>query len=158
MWAATIIFWSIPAVFDYTAQHLGCCYNFEHVTLFYTGFALWWLIITPLPSERRAPGVGRLFYVGFSRIASAMVCVPLAFLNRSVYPLYAGFPRGYGLSALADQRLAGVTMCLIEFLVFGIAMAVVFIDVLNRDERAEALIELAAASATRSARRVSEGT
>jgi hypothetical protein len=37
-------------------------------------------------------------------------------------------------------------MCLIEFLVFGIAMAVVFVDSLNREERAQALAELAAGS------------
>ena len=45
----------------------------------------------------------------------------------------------YGLSAITDQRLAGASMCLIEFLVFGIAVAVVFLDALSRDERAEAL-------------------
>ena len=35
-------------------------------------------------------------------------------------------------------------MCLIEFLVFGIAVAVVFLDALSRDERAQALRDVAA--------------
>jgi len=145
VWAGTLIFWSLPPVFDYTTQH-RLLHNFEHLTLFYTGFALWWLIISPLPSDRRNPGIGRVLYVGFSRCASALICVPLIFLNRTLYPLYVSFPRGYGISAATDQRLAGSAMCLIEFLVFGLAMAVVFVDVLARDERAQALVEFAAAS------------
>ena len=75
-----------------------------------------------------------------------LICLPLTFLSTTLYPLYAALPRGYGMSAITDQRLAGASMCLIEFLVFGIAMAVVFIDALNREERANALIDLAAGS------------
>ncbi|HSZ03663.1 MAG TPA: cytochrome c oxidase assembly protein [Solirubrobacteraceae bacterium] len=145
LWAATLLTWSVPPVFDYTAQH-QLLHNFEHLTLFYTGFAMWWLIITPLPTERREPGFARLAYIGFSRVASAIVCVPLAFLGTTLYPLYVGIPQAYGISAITDQRIAGASVCLVEFLVFGIAMAVVFVDALNREERAQVLTEMVAAS------------
>jgi len=145
LWAATLIFWSIPAVFDYTTRH-QLLHNFEHLTLFYTGFAMWWLIITPMPTERREPGFARLGYIAFTRIASAAICVPLAFLSTTMYPLYASLPRGYGLSAINDQRVGGAAMCVIEFMVFGIAMAVVFVDALSREERSQALTEMIAAS------------
>jgi cytochrome c oxidase assembly factor CtaG len=141
-WAAATWFWAIPSVFDFTAQHQGL-HVVEHLTLFYTGFALWWLIITPLPSDRRETGMIRLAYLGFSRLASAGVCLPLTWLGKNLYPLYATGPHAYGMSAVTDQRLAGASMCLIEFLVFGIGVAVVFIDALGRDERAQALGELA---------------
>jgi hypothetical protein len=85
----------------------------------------------------------RLAYLAFSRGVSAVVCLPLAWMNHTAYPLYASAPRSYGISALTDQRLAGATMCLIEFLVFGIALVAVFIDALARDERAQALAERA---------------
>jgi cytochrome c oxidase assembly factor CtaG len=141
-WAAATWFWAIPSVFDFTAQH-AALHSVEHLTLFYTGMALWWLIITPLPTERRQPGMVRLAYLGFSRLASAVVCLPLTWLATSLYPLYATGPHAYGMTAVTDQRLAGATMCLIEFLVFGIGVAAVFIDALSRDERAQALGELA---------------
>ncbi len=144
LWAGTLLAWSYPPVFDYTAQH-QMLHNFEHFTLFYTGFAMWWLIITPLPTERRDPGFARLAYIGFSRIASAVICVPLAFIGTTEYPLYVSFPRGYGISAINDQHIAGAAVCLVEFLVFGIAMAVVFVDALNREERAQAFAEMLAA-------------
>jgi cytochrome c oxidase assembly factor CtaG len=144
-WAAATWIWAVPSVFDYTAQH-SLLHAFEHATLFYTGFALWWLIIAPLPSTRREPGMVRLAYLAFSRGATAFVCLPLTWLNHTVYPLYATAPRAYAVSGATDQRLAGATMCLIEFLLFGIALVAVFIDALSRDERAQVLGELAASS------------
>jgi putative membrane protein len=142
-WTATTVLWAIPAVFDFATRH-PLVHDLEHATLFYTGMALWWLIITPLPSDRREPGMIRLGYLAISRLASAAVCLPLTFLGHTMYPLYASAPRAYGISAITDQRLAGATMCLIEFFVFGIAAAVVFVDALGRDERAQALRDLAA--------------
>lgn len=140
VWAATLIAWSLPPVFDYTTRH-QLLHNFEHLTLFYTGFALWWLIITPLPTARREPGFARLGYIGFSRIASAVICVPLTFMSKTIYPLYVGYPRGFSMSASTDQHVAGALMCLIEFTVFGLAAAIVFIDALSREERAQLLSE-----------------
>ena len=142
-WALATWVWAIPAVFDYTSQH-ELLHAFEHATLFYTGFALWWLIITPLPSDRRDPGMVRLTYLGFSRGASALVCLPLAWLSHPIYPLYSSGPHAYGLSASTDQHIAGAMMCLLEVLVFGIALVAVFIDMLDREERAQELGELAA--------------
>jgi cytochrome c oxidase assembly factor CtaG len=143
-WAAATWIWAIPAVFDYSSQHEALHY-FEHLTLFYTGFALWWMIISPLPSERRRSDIARLGYLGFSRAATAFVCLPLTWLNHTLYPLYVSAPRAYGVSALTDQRMAGAGMCLVELLVFGIALSVVFVDMLARDERAQALADLASA-------------
>ena len=142
-WVAATLVWAIPAVFDYSTQH-PLLHDLEHATLFYTGVALWWLIITPLPSDRREPGMVRLAYLGISRLASAAVCLPLTFLAHTMYPLYASAPRSYGISPISDQRLAGASMCLLEFLVFGIAAAVVFLDALVRDDRAQALRDVAA--------------
>jgi cytochrome c oxidase assembly factor CtaG len=143
VWTATTVVWAIPAVFDFATRH-PLVHGLEHATLFYTGMALWWVIISPLPSDRREPGMIRLGYLAFSRLASASVCLPLTFLAHTMYPLYVSAPRAYGISAITDQRLAGASMCLIEFLVFGIAAAVVFMDALGRDERAQALRDLAA--------------
>jgi cytochrome c oxidase assembly factor CtaG len=141
-WAAATWVWAIPSVFDFASQHV-VVHTLEHLTLFYTGMALWWLIITPLPSDRRETGMVRLAYLGFSRLASAGVCLPLTWLGTNLYSLYATAPHAYGMTAVTDQRLAGAAMCLVEFLVFGIGVAVVFIDALERDERAQALGDLA---------------
>jgi putative membrane protein len=143
LWALATWVWAIPTIFDFAAQH-PVVHAFEHATLFYTGLALWWLIVDPLPRGRLRPGGERLALLGFSRLASAAVCLPLTWLARTEYPLYASAPRAYGLSAISDQHLAGAGMCFIEFLIFGIAFAAVFISILGRSEAGAAVSERAA--------------
>lgn len=143
LWSIATIGWAIPSVFDFAAQH-SAVHAIEHATLFYTGLAVWWLIVDPLPRARLRPNGQRLALLGFTRIASAAVCLPLTWLTKLGYPLYAGAPRGYGISAITDQRLAGAGMCFIEFLVFGIAFAAVFISMLDRSNAHDALLERAA--------------
>jgi cytochrome c oxidase assembly factor CtaG len=143
LWALATWVWAIPSVFDFTAQH-PALHAFEHATLFYTGLAMWWLIIDPLPRARLRPNGERLALLGFTRLASACVCLPLTWLSATQYSLYASAPRGYGLSAINDQHLAGAAMCFTEFLVFGIAFAAVFISMLGRDDSRITLAEYAA--------------
>jgi putative membrane protein len=144
LWALATWVWAIPSVFDYTAQHSEI-HAFEHATLFYTGLAMWWLIIDPLPRARLRPNGERLALLGFTRVASACVCLPLTWLSATQYSLYASAPRAFGLSAIGDQQLAGASMCFVEFVVFGIAFAAVFISMLGRDESRITLGEHAAA-------------
>jgi putative membrane protein len=145
LWVLATWVWSIPSVFDFAAQH-PTVHAIEHATLFYTGLAMWWLIIDPLPRARLRPNGQRLALLGFTRLASACVCLPLTWLTATEYPLYAGAPRAYGLSAINDQHLAGAGMCFIEFLVFGIAFVAVFISMLGRDDSRVTLAEYAAGS------------
>jgi putative membrane protein len=143
LWAVATWVWATPAIFDFAAQH-PTVHAFEHATLFYTGLALWWLIVDPLPRARLRPGGERLALLGFSRLASAAVCLPLTWLARTEYPLYAGAPRAFGLSAINDQHLAGAGMCFVEFLVFGLAFTAVFVSMLARSEAGAAMAERAA--------------
>jgi putative membrane protein len=143
LWVLATWVWAIPSVFDFAAQH-QVVHAVEHTTLFYTGLALWWLIVSPLPSARLRPGGERLALLGFSRMASAAICLPLTWLAHTQYPLYADAPRAFGLSAINDQHLAGAGMCFVEFLVFGIAFAAVFISMLSRSEAGAAVADRAA--------------
>jgi putative membrane protein len=144
LWALATWVWAIPPVFDFAAQHT-VVHAFEHATLFYTGLALWWLIIDPMPRVRPRPDGQRLALLGFTRIASAAVCLPLTWITTTQYPLYASAPRAFGISAIADQQIAGAGMCFVEFLVFGVAFAAVFISMLSRDDTRVAVAEQAAA-------------
>lgn len=134
VWALATWAWAVPSIFEYAAAN-PVVHGIQHATLFYAGLAVWWLIVDPLPSERRKPHPIRLGYLAFTRAVSAAICLPLTWLGTTFYPAYAGAPRVYGISAIRDQQLAGAAMCLLEFLIFGIAVAVVFIDMLGRDER-----------------------
>jgi cytochrome c oxidase assembly factor CtaG len=132
--------WAIPSVFE-AAAYNPALHLFEHATLFYSGLFLWWIIIDPLPSDRKRTRGSRLALLGISRVATATICLPLTFLGKTFYPGYVESARLLGSSPLIDQQLAGASMCFLEALVFGIAFVTVFIDILGRDEREAALSE-----------------
>ena len=134
VWSATVIGWALPPIFDFaTAHHV--LLELERFMLFGAGVPMWWMVISPVPSDTAPTGVSRLMYLAISRSAGAVVGLTLTFMTSALYPLYVSFPRGFGISALSDQELAGATMCLVESFVFGVAAAVVFVDTLNREER-----------------------
>jgi putative membrane protein len=143
-WAICQWVWAVPSIFEAAANNTAL-HTFEHATLFYSGLFLWWIIVDPLPSERRRPRVGRLALLGVSRVATATICLPLTFLGHHFYPGYAESARVLGNSPMQDQQLAGASMCFLEFLVFGIAFMIVFIDILGRDQRITAVSERAKA-------------
>jgi cytochrome c oxidase assembly factor CtaG len=144
LWVLATWIWAIPSVFDFAAEH-QVVHAFEHATLFYTGLAMWWLIVDPLPRARLRPNKERLALLGFTRLASACVCLPLTWISTTEYPLYVGAPRVFGISAINDQHLAGASMCFVEALVFGIAFVAVFINMLGREDNRMTLGEYAAA-------------
>jgi cytochrome c oxidase assembly factor CtaG len=143
LWAVATWVWDVPGVFDFAAKH-PVVHAAEHATLFYTGLALWWLIVDPLPRARLRPNGERLALLGFSRLASACVCLPLTWLTHTQYKLYTEAPRAFGISAINDQHVAGAGMCFIELLVFGIAFTAVFISMLGRSDAQITLAERAA--------------
>jgi cytochrome c oxidase assembly factor CtaG len=140
LWTAAQWLWSVPALFDAAAAH-PALHGVEHLTFFGSGLILWWAVVDPLPGGRRRAAWSRLGYLGASRAAAAAVCLPLTWLATTFYPRYVAAPRAYGISALADQQIAGAAMCLIELLVFGIAFMIVFLDLLAREDSAGALVE-----------------
>lgn len=142
LWAATQWGWSVPVVFDTAAAH-PLLHAIEHLSLLGSGVLLWTVVVDPLPGQGRRAVWGRLGYLGASRAAAAVVCLALTWLDSTLYSRYANTPRAYGISALTDQHIAGAGMCLIEFLVFGIAFIVVFLDLLGREEQGTRLTDRA---------------
>ena len=61
--------------------------------------------------------------------------IVLAFAPRVIYPFYAHQPHFWGLSPLEDQMMAGLVMALEQSIVMGIALVVLFVQMLNESER-----------------------
>ena len=53
----------------------------------------------------------------------------------AIYPFYEHHPHFWGLSASTDQSLAGLVMALEQSIVMGIALVVLFVQMLNESER-----------------------
>jgi len=59
----------------------------------------------------------------------------LAFAPTALYAYYVHHARVWGISAISDQSIAGLTMALEQSIVMGIALVVLFVQALTESER-----------------------
>jgi cytochrome c oxidase assembly factor CtaG len=134
--------WAVPALLEATAAS-SVLHLLQHALLLYAGILLWWAVIDPLGHRSARPGMHRIAIVGLSRLATVVVCLPLTFLDRELFPNYAAKAAERGLDPIVQQQLAGGSMCLLEIVIFGVAFGAVLVDALRREERQQARAERA---------------
>src|SRR5256884_625937 len=91
--------------------------HLEHLAYLATGCLLWWPVLRDVP--RRLAAGARTLYVFGAFVLAAPIGLVLALVGRPAYSVYEHAPeRVWGLSALADQQLGGVTMAAEQSVVF----------------------------------------
>jgi cytochrome c oxidase assembly factor CtaG len=121
VWLGNYFAWHVPAVYDAALDHQSWLIHVEHACYFGTGLLVWWPLVHDVP--RRLPSGGRALYAFAAFLLASPLGLLFALLPRAVYPFYVhARPRVWGLSPLADQEIAGVTMAseqaLVLFVVF----------------------------------------
>jgi cytochrome c oxidase assembly factor CtaG len=121
LWVADYFAWHVPPVYDYALAHPSWLIHVEHACYFGTGVLVWWPLVHDVP--RRLPSGARAAYAFAAFVAASPLGLLLALVPRPVYDFYVDAqPRVWGLSPLADQEIAGVTMAseqaLVLFAVF----------------------------------------
>jgi cytochrome c oxidase assembly factor CtaG len=121
IWLVDYFAWHVPAVYDYALEHQAALIHVEHACYFATGVLMWWPLVQDVP--RRLPSGARAAYAFAAFVFAAPLGLLLALLPRPIYHFYVvARPRVFGLSPLADQEIAGVTMAseqaLVLFVVF----------------------------------------
>jgi cytochrome c oxidase assembly factor CtaG len=150
LYAGSMWLWHVPAMYDLALSHSGIHF-LEHVTFMLAGSLYWWYLISPIRSRMRRGGAGPISYMVSTKLFVGVLGVALAFAPTALYPFYEHQPRYWGLSAVEDQSLAGLLMALEQSIVMGIALVVLFFQMLSESERqsqrAERLEEAEFASA-----------
>jgi cytochrome c oxidase assembly factor CtaG len=121
LWLANYFVWHVPPVYDAALHHQGWLIHLEHACYFATGILMWWPLLQDVPAHL-APG-RRAAYAFAAFVLASPLGLLLALLPKPAYGFYvAARPRVWGLSALTDQEVAGVTMAseqaLVLFVVF----------------------------------------
>jgi len=102
-----------------------------------SGFVFWWPALARLPELHPMSYGARIGYLGLNVF---LPTVPASFFTFSQYPIYALYelaPRVNGISAVADQRVAGILMKLCGGgILFG-TMSVMFFRWYRRESGAE---------------------
>jgi len=121
LWIVDYYAWHVPPVYDYALDHQSWLIHVEHACYFATGLLVWWPLVQDVP--RRLASGARAAYAFAAFVLAAPIGLLLALLPRPAYDFYVDArPRVWGLSALTDQQIAGVTMAseqaLVLFVVF----------------------------------------
>ncbi|HZT90748.1 MAG TPA: cytochrome c oxidase assembly protein [Gaiellaceae bacterium] len=109
LWLVDYYAWHVPAIYDAALHHLSWLIHVEHACYFGTGILFWWPLVHDVP--RRLASGARAGYAFAAFVLASPLGLLFALLPKAVYPFYVhARPRVWGLSPLADQEVAGVTM------------------------------------------------
>ena len=131
LWLGTYFIWHVPRIYDAALAHQHSLLHLEHASYFVAGCCLWWPVV-----HGRYPDGAKALYLFAAFVLASPLGLLLALLPHPVYGFYAQAPRRlWGLSRLADQQIAGVTMAIEQAIIFfG-----VFVVYLTRFMRHEAI-------------------
>ena len=116
LWLANYFLWHLPPVYDAALRHPHSLLHVEHALYVATGVLVFWPVLQDVP---HALGYGaRAAYVFAAFVLGSPLGLVLALVPEPIYAFYEEAPRTWGLSALADQQIAGVTMALEQAAVF----------------------------------------
>ncbi len=138
LYVADAVAWHIPPLYE-AALHDMALHQVQSLCFLATGLLFWWVVVEPLPdrpARRRHQGlrVGlRLITVWLSASANTGLGLFLAWKDTPLYATYASgaWPRPWGLSALDDQRLAGIMLWMLGGLIYVGAAGVLFIHLMT---------------------------
>jgi cytochrome c oxidase assembly factor CtaG len=134
LYVAVIWAWHIPAAYDLAVRH-PTVHVLEHVSFVVAGSLYWWHLLSPIRARLRLHGMGPVVYMASTKLFVGALGMGLAFAPSALYPYYVHHARVWGISAGADQSIAGLIMAVEQSLVMGIALAVLFMRMLTESER-----------------------
>ena len=107
----------------------------EHAIYLVASLLFWWPAIAMDPARRRMPHAVRVLYVLLQLPVNSFVGMAITFADSPLYPHYATLNAPYGISALADQQIAGGTMWLAGDIVFIGAILLIVGAWMRHEER-----------------------
>jgi len=134
LWLVTYFAWHIPAAYDAALEH-AVLLHLEHACYLAAGILLWWPVFQDVP--HRLSSAARALYLFVAFALASPIGLLLALLPEPVYDWYVEGGRLWGLSAHADQQIAGVTMSVEQAVVFFAIFAVFFFRFLAEEEAPE---------------------
>jgi cytochrome c oxidase assembly factor CtaG len=140
LWAADLCLWHLPSLYDAALDH-DSLHAAEHACFLAGGLLLWTALLGLLPSPRWFGRGARFAGLGFVWVAGGALANVFLFSGHPYYARYAGAPRTWGLSAVADQRAGGGFMLLEMMFVGAVVFVVLGLAWLADTERRQVRLE-----------------
>lgn len=106
-----------------------------HVLIVSSALVMWWPVMSPLPEMPSLSAPGQMIFLFLQSLAPTIPASFLTFGQTPLYPVYATFPRIWGVPALEDQLIAGLIMKLGGGLLLWVVIAVIFFRWFDREQR-----------------------
>jgi len=135
-YTAAMWVWHVPALYNAAAEHTPV-HVVEHITFATAGFLYWWHLLSPVSTRLRREGMTPIVYMLSTKVTVGFLGIALTFAPEAIYSFYKDQPEYWGLTPTADQALAGAIMAIEQAVVMGIAIAYLFVKMLEESEKRE---------------------
>jgi putative membrane protein len=133
-YAGLMWLWHIPTMYDLALRH-AAIHALEHTCFAAAGTLYWWHLLSPIRGRLRLGGMGPILYMVATKLLVGLLGIALAFAPSDIYPFYAHHPHYWGLTPGQDQNMAGLVMALEQSIVMGVALVLLFVQMLTESER-----------------------
>jgi cytochrome c oxidase assembly factor CtaG len=140
LWTANLLFWHLPTLWEAALRNQGV-HALEHVCFFTAGAVMWAAVVEVLPGPEWFGTAAKMGYIVVVRLVSTVLGNVLVWAGTPFYGLYEEAHRPWGLSAAADQGIAGGIMMIEGSLVTLGALAWLFLRLAREGELRQQLLE-----------------
>jgi cytochrome c oxidase assembly factor CtaG len=126
LWLGVLVAWHLPVLYDAALRHT-LVHRAEHLSFVVVGALVWTLLIDPAGHGRLTVN-GRIGLAVLMLWMGQMLAYVFVFSFHPYYDVYTEQPeRLFGLSALTDQKLAGLVMMVEQGLTLGTALVLLLL-------------------------------
>jgi cytochrome c oxidase assembly factor CtaG len=140
LWAIDLFLWHSPRLYDLALRN-DVVHAAEHACFFAFGVAMWAAVVEPLPGPAWFGTGQKAIYVIVVRLVGALLGNILFWSQVVLYPVYATFPRTWGISPVQDQNYGGALMMFEGSVVTIVVLAWLFMRMASESEARQRMIE-----------------
>jgi putative membrane protein len=140
LWAVNLVLWHLPVLYEAAVEH-SLVHALEHVAFFSAGLVMWLPVLETLPAPEWFGTGAKLAYIVGVRLVETVLANVFLWAGEPVYGVYDRGDEYLGVSATADQALAGGVLMLVGSLVTVTAIAWLFLRLAQEGEARQQLLE-----------------
>jgi cytochrome c oxidase assembly factor CtaG len=137
LYVATMAVWHVPALYDAALRH-PALHVLEHVSFAVAGGLYWWHLLAPIRGRHRLGGMGPVVYMVATKLGVGLLGIVITFAPRALYAFYERGGSVWGMDPHTDQQVAGALMAIEQSIVMGVALAWLFVRMLDESQRDDA--------------------
>jgi cytochrome c oxidase assembly factor CtaG len=140
LWAVNLYMWHLPYLYDAAVRH-DSVHALEHFCFFTGGTIMWLPVLETLPAPEWFGTGWKLGYIAAVRVVETILGNVFFWSGSVFYGVYRHQARLFGISALADQGIAGAVMMIEGSIVTLVAIAWLFLRMAEEGEVRQQLLE-----------------